>query len=397
VFRNRRVLLAVDISAIVVLALWLAIDHLSKPLFGQAGWPNATGDYGIIYGASRFIVANHSYPQFFPYPPAAVVLLFVTAVVPLKVSFVIWIVVVGGAAAISYWSIAKILGLRFGSGLMPVLLLVQIVSAYVIQWDMRSLNTNLVVLSAVLLGTLSLVRGREIAAGCWVALAVALKIIPVLLIAYFVWTRRYRAFASAVAATIVFWGVAPFAVFGSDVVNVYRSWFGELRRAAAPDIDGHAILISLWKAAEFIGRTDARSATAIVVVVLAGWIVLGALAAVGALKAGPDRSRQALLADVGILVLGPAALSTYLEPYHVVGMAIPAAVVACNMMDRGVDAGRRLGAALALLVATLSLPFSSFEMRGLAVNGAALALCWTAFLLASRRAPIESATGLQRA
>ena len=119
-------------------------------------------------------------------------------------------------------------------------------------------------------------------------------------------------------------------------------------RAAAPDIDGHAILISLWRATQLIKRTDARTATAIVAVVLAGWIVLGALAAVGAMKAGPDRSRQALLADVGILVLGPAALSTYLEPYHVVGMVIPAAVVARTVMDRGVDVGRRLGAALVL-------------------------------------------------
>jgi hypothetical protein len=125
----------------------------------------------------------------------------------------------------------------------------------------------------------------------------------------------------------VLWIVVPFAVFGSDVVDVYRSWLGEIMRAAAPDTAGHAILVSLWKAVEFVGRTDVRSATAIVVAVLACWIVLGILAEIGAMKAGSDRSRQALLADVGILVLGPEALSTYLEPYHVVGMVIPAAVV----------------------------------------------------------------------
>ena len=201
-FRNRRALRAVDIAAIVVLALWLAIDHLSKPLFGQAGWPASAVDYAIIYDDSRFIVANHSYPQFFPYPPAAVVLLAVVTLFPAKVSFAVWLVVVGGAAAVSYRCIMRILGLRFGSGLMPVLgcrrSWVPVRSS-----GICALNTNLVVLAAVLLGTLSLVRGREIAAGCWVALAVALKIIPVLLIAYFLWTRRYRAFASAVAATIV--------------------------------------------------------------------------------------------------------------------------------------------------------------------------------------------------
>jgi hypothetical protein len=197
----------------------------------------------------------------------------------------------------------------------------------------------------------------------------------------------------------VFWVVAPFAVFGSAVVDVYRSWLGEIMRAAAPDITGHAILISLWKAVEFIGRTDARGATAIVVAVLACWIVLGVLAAIGALKAGPDRSHQALLGDVAILLLGPAALSTYLEPYHVVGMVVPAAVVAYNALDRSVDVRSRLGAALALLVATFSLPFSSFEMRGLAVNGAALVLCWAAFILARGRGPgaaSGAASGRQR-
>jgi hypothetical protein len=384
-FSSRKVFLTVDVAAVMVLALWLAIDHLSKPLFGQAGWPATAVDYAIIYDDSRFIVTNHSYPPFFPYPPPAVVLLAVTALFPAKVAFVIWLAIVGGAAAVCYWSIARILGLRFGKGLMPVLVLAQVASAYAIQWDMRSLNTNLVVLAAVLLGFVALVRGREVGAGCWVALAVALKIIPVLLIVYFAWTRRYRAFVSAVVATFVFWVVAPFAVFGSAVVDVYRSWLGEIIRAAAPDIAGHAILISLWKAVEFIGHADARSATAIVVAVTACWIVLGLLAAFGAMKAGPDRSRQAVLADVGILVLGPAALSTYLEPYHVVGMMIPAAVVAYSALDRSGDVRRRLGATLALVVATLSLPFSSFEMRGLAVNGAALILCWGAFMLAPRR------------
>ena len=386
-FTSRRVFLAVDIAAVVVLVLWLAIDHLSKPLFGQAGWPATAVDYAIIYDDSRFIVANHSYPPFFPYPPAAVVLLAVMGLFPAKVSFAVWLAIVGGAAAVSYWSIARILGLRFGGGLMPVLVLAQVASAYAIQWDMRSLNTNLVVLAAVLLVFVALLRGREVAAGCWVALAVALKIIPVLLIVYFAWTRRYKAFASAVGATFVLWVVAPFALFGSAVVDVYRSWLGEIMRAAAPDIAGHAILISLWKAVEFIGRTDARSATTVAVAVLAGWIVLGLLAAIGAIKAGPDRSPQAALADVGILVLGPAALSTYLEPYHVVGMVVPAAVVAYNAMDRSVDVRRRLGAVIALVVATVSFPFSSFELRGLAVNGAALVLCWGAFMLAPRRTP----------
>jgi len=384
---NRTRLLAVDIAAVVGLALWLTIDHFSKPLFGQAGWPASAVDYIIIYHDSHLIVSTHSYPQYFPYPPPAVVLLAATALFSLKVSAAIWLAVVGGAVAVSYWCLARILELRFGSGLMPVLLLAQLAGAYAIQWDMRSLNTNLVVLAAVLLGILSLVRGREIAAGCWVAFAVALKIIPVLLIVYFVWTRRYKAFASAILATIVLWVIAPFAVFGTGVVDVYRSWFGEVMRAAAPDIGGHAILISFWKAVGFTGRTDANAATAIVVVVLACWIVLGALAAIGALKAGPDRSRQALLADVAILVLGPAALSTYLEPYHVVALIVPAAVVARNLLDRSIDIARRFGAVLALLVATVSLPFSSFEMRGLTVNGAVLVLCWAAYLLAPRSVP----------
>jgi Glycosyltransferase family 87 len=138
---------------------------LSKPLFGQPGWPATAVDYSIIYDASRFIIADHSSPQFFPNPPAAVVLLSVTTLFPAKISFAIWLAVVGLAAAVSYWSIARILGLRLGSGLMPVLPLAQVASSYAIQWDMRSLNTNLVVLAAVLPGFASLVRGREIARG----------------------------------------------------------------------------------------------------------------------------------------------------------------------------------------------------------------------------------------
>jgi len=383
---RRKVLFGLDIAAVAVLAVWLAVDLLGKPLFGSAAWPEAV-DYTIVHGASRFIVAHHDYPGLYPYPPPAVVLQFVTAVFPLEISAAIWLAVIGVAAAVSYWIIGRILDLRFGSGLMPVLVLAQLAGAYAIQWDIRSVNTNLVVLATVLLGVLSLVRRREISAGCWFALAVALKIIPVLLIAYLAWTRRYKAFVSAMLATIALWIILPLVVFmPAGAVSVYRGWVSSIMLAASPDKATHPILISVWKAADAIRRTNAASATAIVLSLLACWIVLGVVAAISARNAGLDRSNQAILGDVGILILGPAVLSTYLEPYHVVGMIIPAAVVAYAAINPGAALSKRLGAAIAFLVALMGMQFSSFELRGLSVNGEALVLCWAAFLCAGREA-----------
>ena len=55
-------------------------------------------------------------------------------------------------------------------------------------------------------------------------------------------------------------------------------------------------------------------------------------------------------------------------------------------INPGAALSKRLGAAIAFLVALMGMQFSSFELRGLSVNGEALVLCSAAFLCAGREA-----------
>lgn len=60
------------------------------------------------------------------------------------------------------------------------------------------------------------VRGRTVAAGAWLAGAIALKVIPGLLLLYPVVRREWRAAIGLAAAGVVLFGVIPVAVWGID-------------------------------------------------------------------------------------------------------------------------------------------------------------------------------------
>ncbi len=99
-------------------------------------------------------------------------------------------------------------------GLLLALPLAHVAVAYYFQWDMRSLNCNLVMLAALLFGCAALAAGRDRAAGFWFAASVALKMFPVLVLPYLAWTSRWRALAWAAGFSLVFWVGVPLAAFG---------------------------------------------------------------------------------------------------------------------------------------------------------------------------------------
>ena len=369
-----------DVVAVVGLAAWLLLDLTGRTLFGSVPWPQSAVEYRILYDASRHVVETHQYPAGYPYPPPAVAIHAVSAVLPFGASASIWLALTGLAAGACYLTLVRALGLHQRPGLLVLVPLAHAVVAYYFQWDMRSINCNLIVLATVLFGCAALARSRDRVAGFWFALAVALKVFPVLVLPYLAWTRRWKAFVSAVVFSFVLWVAVPVVAFGADGFGaVYGGWFDELTRATDPGTkDNHPILISLDKAALYAAAGDAAQAKGIALAVCVAWVLVGLAGAAGCLGKR-ERNAASILVHVSLLVLGPVAVNPYLEAYHLVPLAIPALVLLAVAADLRRPVQVRVVAAVGFVLGMAILKVSSpWPLRGLLVNAQALVLCGTA-------------------
>ena len=370
-----------DVIAVVGLLGWLAFDLTARTVFGSVPWPQSATDYRIIYDASRHVAETHHYPEQwpYPYPPPAAAVHAAPAALPFGVAATLWLALTGLAAALSDLALAGTLGLSRRPGLLVLLPLAHVVVAYYFQWDMRSVNCNLLVLAAVLFGCRALAAGRDRAAGFWFAAGVALKVFPVLVLPYLAWTGRWRALAWAAAFSVGFWVLLPLVAFGGGFADVYAGWLGELTRATDPARKlAHPILISLDLAAAHVAAGNAVAARAVVYGVCALWVAVGLFGAAVS-RANRPHDGAGILAHVSLLVLGPVAVNPYLEPYHLVPLIVPAVLLLVVAADGAQRARVRVVAAAGFVLGLAILKASSpWPLRGLLVNAQALVLCGTA-------------------
>jgi hypothetical protein len=379
-----------DVLAVVGLLGWLVFDLTARPVFGSVPWPQSVVDFRLLYDASQYVADTHEYPAHwpYPYPPPAAAIHAATAALPFGVSAALWLALSGLAAGASYFALARTLDLNRQPGLLVVLPLAHVVVAYYFQWDMRSVNCNLLVLAAVLFGCRALAGDRERSAGFWFAASVALKVFPVLVLPYLAWTGRRRALAWAAAFSVAFWLLLPLVAFGGGFADVFEGWAGELMRATDPVRKQlHPILISLGKAADHVAGGNPVVARATVSGVCALWIALGLFGAVVSRTKRPHDGAS-ILAHVSLLVLGPVAVNPYLEPYHLVPLVVPAVLLLVVAADGARRVRVRVFAVIGFLFGLAILKASSpWPLRGLLVNAQALVLCGTAVWATRARVP----------
>lgn len=367
-----------DVVAVVALLGWIVLDLTARTVFGSVPWPQSAVDYRILYDSSKLVAETHRYPDQwpYPYPPPAAAIHAASAQLPFSVAAPLWLALTGLSAVACYYSLTRTLGLRRRPGALVLLPLAHVVAAYSFQWDMRSVNCNLIVLATVLFGCRALASGRDTAAGFWFAASVAIKVFPILVLPYLAWTRRWRALAAAALFSVGFWVLLPLVAFGGGFADVYSGWGGELTHATAPK-QSHPILISLHKAADHVAAGNAGAAQAIVYGVCVLWVVVGLF---GAAVSWRNRSRDgaSILAHVSLLVLGPVAVSPYLEPYHLVPLVVPTVLLLVVARDGAQRTRVRVLAAIGFLVGAAILKGPNpWPVRGLLVNVQALVLCAT--------------------
>jgi hypothetical protein len=389
-----------DRLALLALIGWIGYAALGTNVFGERPWPDGVVDYHLLYDYSKQVVAQKTFPPKYAYPPSAVILQYGSAQFPFAVSAALYLALTIVSALASWWILLRLLGLDHQPGKTALGLLALVPVSSCFSWDLKSQNCNVLFLVTVLLGIQCLVKNRPRRAGFWLALSVSLKLFPVLLLPYLLASGRCRACAWMLGFLGVFWIVLPLYVFGpSGTIEVYDHWGDQMRDVSRSQVDfNHPILISLQNSAHWWAAHHGPSRELSVNMIRSAWLGLGFA---GLLAFWRRRNVQdnvfGILADVSLLLLGPIALSPYLEPYHPVPMAIPAMLLLAAVGDSQQRAGIR-SLALAFFVAACAMRLvpSPWAMRGLMMNlclllmvGGVMAVAWlrrpsSATLLAQR-------------
>lgn len=356
--------------ALCALVGWIGVDLLGKNVFGDRPWPDAVIDYRLIYDYSRHLLDTHRYPPVFPHPPAAALIQGATTQFPYPVSAAIWVALTGIVAISGYAVLLRMLRRDGRPHGWSLALLAHAAAAYFMQWELRSLNCNLVFLFSLILAVASLRSGRSFWTGFWFAISISLKLYPILAMPYLLWTRERRAFAWALGWLAVLWVALPVAVFGRDTVVVYTDWIEQITRAIDPLTHApHPILISLQSAATWISGGSAALAAAIVWSVRSAWLLAIAGVFLSARRQTTPADSARLLADIALLTLAPIAVSPYLEPYHAVPFVMPAIVLIAIAADPARTYQSRLTAGILFAIALAIVPsLGPWAARGLIVN-----------------------------
>ncbi len=127
------------------------------------------------------------------------------------------------------WLVIRSLGpKKFGVPL-GVLLAAGVFSLRPIVADLQHGNLNTFTLIWLGIAWGLYVRGRDVWSGVFIALAVATKLTPALVVVYFLYKRKWRVCAGAVVGLVLFFGVIPGLALGWERnVDYLRSWYAML-------------------------------------------------------------------------------------------------------------------------------------------------------------------------
>ena len=375
------------LAALAAVVLPLA---LRTPLRG--GWERRDlNDFTLNLRHSRTVAETHRYPYAFLYPPPAVVLRLGLGALGFEIGGALWIAGMAAGALAAGWILASLLEPEIGPGRAALAVLLGWLAAkYAFEFDFKYLNGNVFAVVAALLAIQANARGRPGLAGVTLAIGIAYKIFPAVLVPFWWFAGRRRAAIVATIATVALFVVPSIAAFGlGGSIETFRSWLEALAAVHAPDYVSRveAYLVSIAQALGVLFPSAGAERIAAVARGFECVIALAALALATLLGFRFRRIGGDGLCESALLLLPMVFASPQLQPHQLV-LAWPATVcLAAILLAPGQcqPVSRRLVAATALGVGFALLEFGPARpWRGVVVLSAlaiwALALAWLTLL-----------------
>jgi hypothetical protein len=199
-----------------------AIDQ-GMPLYARETHDSLAGAWGLQMAAG------------YPYPPTLAVLLQPFVLVPPYVASLLWlgvnvVLLVMAVGLLFKQSDLRHAGSRVALLLLPVLFTPVLMNLYLG-------NVNLLLLVLIILAYLAFMRGRPLASGVFLALAVWIKLWPATLIAYFAWKREWKAVGGALIGLLLV-GLVTIAVAGAgQTASYFTSRLPQIAHGRYPGLD----------------------------------------------------------------------------------------------------------------------------------------------------------------
>ncbi len=212
-----------------------------------------------------------------------------------------------------------------------------------IQFDIRALNLNIILLFLVLLSLDLLRRDKEILAGVVLGISVVVKLYSLFLIPLWLYRKRYKAAITAAVVLVATFILLPGVVLGfSEAFYLTLDWLAAIKTTSTAQASQLMVcyLVSFNRAitalfganqAGGIGSLpqetwDALNTGLMLFKVLWVGIVLAAVYGVQKIQQNGIHLRQ-----VAILLIAPIPISPLLQPHHMV-LILPSAFILCSVV-----------------------------------------------------------------
>ncbi|MGD0113900.1 MAG: glycosyltransferase family 87 protein [Armatimonadota bacterium] len=234
----RRVLISAGMIALVVTLVILLKAHSDDLKDADVWWK---AGQRVLHGGPLTGIKDYRYP------PTFAVFMSPLCVLPRRAFYVVWYLINVGLFALSVRLTARLLDPGSKWGDVPRFWLSTAVIAVYAVDNLFLGQTNILVMALVYLSLLALSRDREWLAGLPLAGAIAVKVFPAPLFAYFVYRLWLRAAAATVLGCLFLMLLAPAPVrgFGRNYQET-RTWWNRvvapyLSRGKAGDWGQHAL------------------------------------------------------------------------------------------------------------------------------------------------------------
>jgi hypothetical protein len=391
-----RVLDRISLPALLLYLVWgLVSEWLRAGTLSTAIWD----DYAILRDFGRQTIASSDYLWQFEGEGPFVVYLYTPAAALLHATLarlgdiggLVWMAAIALCAVLGVRATLRLLGWEDRPGRYVATLLAVLACGYFVRFDLHFLNGNVIFVGLALLGLERMDRSPQ-AGAVLLATSMLIKPYSVLLLPYLALIGRGDVLLRSCAALFALGLLLPALALGpSSTFALYSSWLGAISHAGSSDFLPQIAAFNISTVAsvqalatshgiDAVG-TGARWLTRALHVAWLATLTWALWPRVAALRAGLGRAERVdgatLLAESGVLLVAPLALSPMFQPHHGVALVPLAMLLATQAFEVTARTGLRWRSGLlgsALFVAGAYLPHDGTQGLGvLACMGALVA------------------------
>lgn len=368
-----------------LISIWAFVDATSKALFGSIQWEEIGVDFHVMYMFSNQVIENNGvYPATpYPYPPPSVIFQYFFTLFSIEKALIIWLFCVLGCNLINWVLIYKLLNFSPKQSLLLIVAYGSVVHFF--QWDLRSLNCNIIFLLLVVLGLFFYARKDIILTCLFFVLSFSLKLFSIFLFPLLLLTRKFLIYIWVSLFITMIWIILPLIFLGpKGFSTAYVSWFQQIQMVSNEDPDiPHPIRVSLADSLNNVfGKESIFFKSTLWLFRLSWFSQMFAIIGIGFLLPKTFQNQMVFMSCVSVFLLGPICLSPYLEPYHPTPYAIPISIILSFAALPKYSLKIRL---ISIVIFIISCGFMMFPggrpYRGLLINLSLLTACTGSLLL----------------